>query len=53
MDRYSLALLAPLPIACALAPHAARSTELRVTGLITPSAAHPACPMAVSSTTAK
>lgn len=41
MDRYFLALLAPLLIACAPATHAASSTELSVTGLITPGACTP------------
>lgn len=41
MDRYALALLAPLLLACAPAIHAASNTELSVTGLITPSACTP------------
>lgn len=41
MDRYSVALLAPLLIACAPVAFAASSTDLSVTGTITPSACAP------------
>src|SRR5689334_13790709 len=41
MDRCSLALLTPLVIACAPVALAASSADLRVTGLITPSACTP------------
>lgn len=41
MDRCSIALLAPLLIACAPAAFAASSTDLSVTGVITPSACAP------------
>ena len=41
MERCSLALLTPLLIACAPVAFAASSTDLSVTGLITPSACTP------------
>ncbi|MGJ7513326.1 DUF1120 domain-containing protein [Pseudomonas baetica] len=41
MDRCSVALLAPLLIACAPVALAASSTDLSVTGIITPSACAP------------